>query len=262
MICINDFQKYKKGEWKVHIFEECTSTFDIAKQFIKTGVENGTMIISDVQTGGRGRQSRKWISPSGGIWMCIVLKPELELSRLSPITLLCAVAVAQSMDNLYPQLVAGIKWPNDVYINDRKICGILTETVLEKNKAKYVIVGIGINANNTTDYFDDDIRNTSVSLKELGIDVNRPLLAAMINDKLLNLIKRYENENGLDFILNYYKSRMLWLNEKAVMKNTTNNQIVKKGIIRGIDGQGQLLMETDGEIVPVISGELSLRRFS
>ena len=111
------FDKYKKGSWDVHILKVCTSTFDIAKRKIEMDAQNGTLIIADEQTGGRGRQARKWHSPSNGIWMGVILKANLELSKLSSVTLLCAVAVAKAMEEMFPPIVPSIQWPNDIYIN-------------------------------------------------------------------------------------------------------------------------------------------------
>lgn len=254
------FDKYKKGSWDVHILKVCTSTFDIAKRKIEMDAQNGTLIIADEQTGGRGRQARKWHSPSNGIWMGVILKANLELSKLSSVTLLCAVAVAKAMEEMFPSIVPSIKWPNDIYINSRKVCGILTETIVKSGKAEYAIVGVGINANNTTEHFSDDVRQTSTSFMEMGLYVNRPQMASLINDNLLELIKIYEQSEDINFIIDYYTSHMHWINKEAVMKNTITGKVAQKGIVKGIDGSGGLLMEIDGETAHIVSGELSLRR--
>ena len=192
--------------------------------------------------------------------MSIVLKPELTLEKLSSITLLCAVAAAKAMEEMFPQITPGIKWPNDIHINDKKICGILTETVMENKNTWHVVVGIGINANNGLDYMDDDVKQRSISFSELGIFVDRAQLAALINDNLQELIRTYENSDDIGFILDYYHKHMQWINKEAVMKNTITGNTVHKGIVKGIDKMGQLLMENDGETLKIVSGELSLRR--
>jgi len=256
---IESFKEYQKASWNVHVYESCTSTFDIAKQLIKDDAEHGTLIIADVQTGGKGRQARKWHSPSGGIWMGIILKPKLEVSKISSITLLCAVAVAKAIDELHPRILPSIKWPNDIYINDKKLCGILTETVLMDGRAEYVIAGIGVNANNATENFDNEIKQMSISFKDMGIYVNRAHMASKANDNLLELIKKYESSGDLEFILDYYIEHMQWLKREAVMKNTITGKIANRGIIKGIDTSGRLLLETDKGIERIVSGELSLR---
>ena len=259
-LSLDAFNKYKKGNWGVHILNRCVSTFDIAKEKIKEKASHGTLIIAETQTGGKGRQARKWLSPQGGIWMSIILKPRLDLSLLSSITLLCAVAVSKTIEEMFPQLNPEIKWPNDIYINSKKVSGMLTETIVQKGSAEYSIVGIGINANNTSELMDEEVKMTSISFNDMGIHVNREQMASCINDKLQDLISTYVKEENLDFILDYYHKHMHWVNEEAVMKNTITNEVSKKGIIRGIDKQGQLLMEIDGQVEKIVSGELSLRR--
>ena len=259
-ITADNFNKYNNGNWDVIILDSCTSTFDVAREKIKSNVTNATMIISDMQTGGRGRQQRQWISPSGGLWMSLILKPQLEVSKLSSLTLLCAVAVSKSMEEMFPEITPGIKWPNDIYIYDKKICGILTETILKNKVAEYVIVGVGINANNTTEDFDDEVRKTSISFKKIGLHVNRAKMASLINNKLIDLVKQYEQSKDLDFIMDYYSSHMLWLGKEAAMKNTITGEIAQQGTIKGIDKKGHLLMEIEGRIEKIVSGELSLRR--
>jgi BirA family biotin operon repressor/biotin-[acetyl-CoA-carboxylase] ligase len=253
------FQKYRRGNWDVHVFGSCTSTFDIARQLTEAGAGHGTLIVSDIQTGGRGRQSRKWLSPSGGLWMGTVLKSKLEVSKISSVTLLCAVAVARAIEEVFPNTAPMIKWPNDIYMDDKKICGILTETVLQADKVQYVIAGIGINANNTTDSFEKEIKDTSISFKDIGIQVNRAQMASIINDNLLELIAEYENSGSLEFIREYYTGHMQWLGKEALLKNTITGKTAGSGTIRGIDTAGQLLIETEDAIEQIISGELSLR---
>ena len=254
------FDRYKKGDWKVRIEKSCSSTFDIAKEEIEKGAGSGTLVISDVQTGGKGRQQRKWYSPSGGIWMSTILKPNLELSKLSSITLLCAAAVVKTIENMHLNVSPSIKWPNDIYIRGKKVCGILTETILKNGRAEYVIVGIGINANNTTEHFDEEVKKISISFNEIGITVDRAQMASSINDMIVDLIKRYECECDLGFVLDCYTEHMQWINEEVVLKNTVNNEIAKRGVIKGIDKRGQLLMETIEGLEQIVSGELSLRR--
>lgn len=255
-----EFEKHKTGSWNVHIYDSCTSTFDVAREKIADGAAHGDMIVCDVQTGGKGRQGRKWMSPSGGIWMGIVLKPDMDISMLSSITLLCAVAVCRAMERMFAGINAKIKWPNDIYINDKKVCGILTETILENKRAEYVIVGIGINANNDIEEFEDEIKNTAISFRRLGLHVCREQMASYINDNMLDLIDEYKKQRDLSFILEYYHSHMQWLAEQGVMKNTVTGEVSQRGKIAGIDQEGRLILESDQKTQKIVSGELSLRR--
>ena len=254
------FAEYKKGSWDVYTIKSCSSTFDEAKKIILSGAKNGTMIISEMQTGGKGRQKRKWASPEGGLWMSIIFRPRLPLSKLSSVTLLCAVAVSEAIEQLYPEIRPQIKWPNDVYINGRKACGILTETVLTNKNIDYLITGIGINANNKTDSLDDDIQKIATSLIENGAVVVIEQLASLVNDKLIALIKMYESTEDISFILNYYISHMLWINEEAEIKNTITGTATGRGIVKGIGENGELVLINENGTEEIVSGELSLRR--
>jgi len=139
---------------------------------------NGAVVISETQTGGRGRLGRKWFSPPGGIWMTIILQPDLKMQDLSKMTLLSASAISETLVNNY-KISVNIKWPNDIYCSGKKLCGILAES--EKvNSFTYVLIGIGINVNN--DFFNDKNDNlNAVSLKEITAShINRNLLIAEI----------------------------------------------------------------------------------
>ena len=139
---------------------------------------NGAVVISETQTGGRGRLGRKWFSPPGGIWMTIILQPDLKMQDLSKMTLLSASAISETLVNNY-KISVNIKWPNDIYCNGKKLCGILAES--EKvNSFTYVLIGIGINVNN--DFFNDKNDHlNAVSLKEITAShINRNLLIAEI----------------------------------------------------------------------------------
>lgn len=139
---------------------------------------NGVVVISETQTGGKGRLGRKWFSPPGGIWMTIILQPELKIQDLSKMTLLSASAISETLVNNY-KISVKIKWPNDIYCSGKKLCGILAES--EKvNSFTYLLIGIGINVNN--DFFNYKNENlNAVSLKEITTShINRNLLIAEI----------------------------------------------------------------------------------
>ncbi len=254
-----NFNKYKKGDWDVHIFESCTSTFDEAKNLISEDTANGTMVISEIQTSGRGRQRRQWVSPEGGLWMSVIFRPKLNAAELAPVTILCAVAAAKAIEELYPNIEPQIKWPNDIYIKGKKVCGILAETVVKNSGIEYFIAGIGINANNAVKST-EEIKNISTSLKENGAQVIIEQLASLINDNLIGLIKEYEACRSLEFILDYYTKKMLWINEEAELKNTITGKVSKSGTTKGIGEKGELLLETESGTEKIVSGELSLRR--
>ncbi len=150
---------------------------------------NGIVVISETQSGGRGRLDRKWFSPSGGIWMTIILQPELELQDLSKMTLLAAAAIIEALVKNY-KISLNVKWPNDIYFNEKKLSGILAES--EKiNDTTYLITGIGINANNDFAGSRDECLN-AVSLTEItGNQINRNFLIAEILNEFEILYNYY-----------------------------------------------------------------------
>jgi BirA family transcriptional regulator, biotin operon repressor / biotin---[acetyl-CoA-carboxylase] ligase len=156
---------------------------------------NGTVVISETQTSGRGMLGRKWFSPSGGIWMTIILQPELKIQDLSKMTLLAASAIVETLVKNY-KISLNIKWPNDIYYSKKKLSGILAES--EKiNDSTYLIIGIGINVNNDfTDCKDEDLN--AVSLKEItGKHIIRNFLIAEILNEFETLYSYYRKT--LDF---------------------------------------------------------------
>ncbi len=137
-----------KTKWlgkDLRIFSEVNSTNEIAKS-MASGSPNGTVILAETQTQGRGRLSRPWASPPGGVWMSLILKPEMPLASVYQINMAVSVAVSKAIFSLLG-LKAGIKWPNDLLIRERKICGILMEISAEVGRLDYAVVGLGINAN-------------------------------------------------------------------------------------------------------------------
>jgi BirA family biotin operon repressor/biotin-[acetyl-CoA-carboxylase] ligase len=150
---------------------------------------NGIVVISETQSGGRGRLDRKWFSPAGGIWMTIILQPELELQDLSKMTLLAAAAIIEALVKNY-KISLNVKWPNDIYFNEKKLSGILAES--EKiNDTTYLITGIGINANNDFTGSRDECLN-AVSLTEItGNQINRNFLTAEILNEFEILYNYY-----------------------------------------------------------------------
>jgi len=149
----------------LHCFRELASTNGMAKELALTGAKEGTVVVAETQTRGRGRLKRKWISPEGGLWLSIILRPRTLPKHAPKLTLLASVAVAKAVRKLYG-LKAEIKWPNDVLINCKKVCGILTEAKTKGEAVDFVIVGIGINADFTLEALPHRLRDCSTTLKE------------------------------------------------------------------------------------------------
>jgi BirA family biotin operon repressor/biotin-[acetyl-CoA-carboxylase] ligase len=156
-------------EQRIHYFPEIGSTMDAARELAKKGAEEGTIVIAEAQTRGRGRLSREWLSPEGGIYFTLILRPRISPAYAPRINLMASVAVAATIRKLFG-LKAELKWPNDVLIADRKVCGILAEMDAEMDVVNFVNVGIGINANTSIPQFE----KTATSLKDaLGREISR-----------------------------------------------------------------------------------------
>lgn len=153
------------GRRVVHL-NTTNSTNTVARQMAEEGVEEGTVVIAEMQTRGKGRLGRKWITKPGGVWMSVILKPGIDPAHAASITLLAAVSVTKALREAGAEAV--IKWPNDVLVSGKKICGILTEMSAETDAVSFIVLGIGVNVNN------DSPLETATTLKaELGHEVSR-----------------------------------------------------------------------------------------
>lgn len=158
---------------EIKYYSEISSTNEEGRRSAELGASDGTVIIAETQIRGRGRRGRAWASPLGGVWLSIILRPNIPPEHAPILTLLTGVAVARTI-KLATNLTATLKWPNDVLINGNKVCGILTEISAEPDMINYVVIGLGINANITADKFPKDIRDLVTSLElELEHKVDR-----------------------------------------------------------------------------------------
>ncbi len=241
---------------EIKYFNEIESTNLMARE-MAASVEEGTVVIAESQTGGRGRLGRKWISPEGGIWFSIILKPKMQPQHASRITLLAGVSVARVIRNL--GLPAKIKWPNDILIHGRKVCGILTEIGAEIDLIDYLIVGIGIDANIDIDSFPDEIRESSTSIKkELGRGIDR---AEFVRKLLMEFEIQYLKfqKEGFPPILEEWRALSATIGEWV--KITTQTRTIYGEAI-GVDNEGALIIETsDGKLEKIVAGNCEhLRR--
>lgn len=219
-------------------------------------LKEGTVLISEEQTGGKGRIGREWISPKGkGIWMSIVLKPGLDPIKVSRITLLGAVSVFKALKNM--GINSQIKWPNDILINGKKVAGILTEMSGELNMVDYIVMGIGINVNLDKKDFPKSLKNKATSAKiELGKEINRRKLTAYIlNEFEKNYIQFKEDEDIREIIEIIRRNSILIGKEIRVI----NGKIAKIGKVLDINELGELVVEFEDGIANIISGEISIR---
>ena len=180
VVCKEEILSLLETKWagrNLVYLETVDSTNDLAKKLADQGAPEGTLVVADEQTGGKGRRGRAWCTPKGSaIAMTIVLRPDIRPELASMVTLVMGLSVAKAIESLYPVSV-GIKWPNDVVVNGKKICGILTEMSAEMTGIHYLVIGTGINTN--VEEFPEEIQSVATSLiKELGEKVNRAELIA------------------------------------------------------------------------------------
>ena len=219
----------------------------------------GTLAIADRQESGRGRRGRSWESPSGyGVYMSLLLKPEISPSDAPMITLVMALAVANAVRET-TGLDARIKWPNDIVAGGRKICGILTEMDMESDYIRDIIVGVGINVNQPDEKcFPEEIADTATSLRIMsGNVVMRSVLAAEIMNEFERLSDIFFEARDLSKLRDRYEELLAGIGSEVRVLDPAGEYT---GISRGINDRGELLVETsDGNIREIYAGEVSVR---
>jgi BirA family transcriptional regulator, biotin operon repressor / biotin---[acetyl-CoA-carboxylase] ligase len=173
----------------IHHYNQVESTNTTLRNLADKNAPEGTIVVAEEQTAGRGRQGRSWSSPFGkGVWLSVLLRPPMPPQETPIFTLLAATAVVKSLKIILPNLAVGIKWPNDLLINNRKVCGILTELKAEAEILHYLVLGIGINVNFRKKDFMPDLSKiaTSLYLENGRKNVSRQKLAAVLLNELDN----------------------------------------------------------------------------
>ena len=226
------------------------------KRLAEKGAVSGTLSVCDRQESGRGRLGRSWSSPAGsGLWMSVLLRPDISPMKASMVTLVAAMAVSDAVKEI-SGVDAKIKWPNDLVAEGKKICGILTEMSLEENRISYIVVGIGINVN--TDGFPEELLDKAVSLKMLtGKTIKRAALCGLICKKLETYFEAFVSCGNLSFMKDAYNERLVNIGKEVVISDREGS---KNCISLGIDESGALLVRNmDGRPEAITSGEVSVR---
>jgi BirA family biotin operon repressor/biotin-[acetyl-CoA-carboxylase] ligase len=233
----------------VHHVETVDSTMRLARALARRGAENGTLVIAERQTAGRGRLDRSWVSPAGGIYMTLVTRPAVAPALAPRISLMASVAVAEAIESLYG-LPARVKWPNDVLISERKVCGILAEMEGECDVVRYVNVGVGLNANAVV----GEIQTGAVSLAELlGAPVDRKRLVRAVVEGVLARLSLL----GDAFTLDEWRRRAVTIGREVSIAGGREPVV---GTALGIDSTGALLVrQADGSVTLVVAGDCTHR---
>lgn len=245
-----------------HIYyEEIDSTNNEIKRLIEKGISEGTVVSAGTQTAGRGRSGHNWISPKGvSVATSMVLFPkEVMIEHVPRLTLLGAVAVSQAVENLYG-LKTEIKWPNDILVQKKKICGILTEMDAKDNQVNYVVVGIGVNVHQKD--FASEISHMATSL-DLELKGRTSPIITHCKDVTEEIWKcfsvLYEDflkTQDLSGILAYYNERLVNREKKVRVLDPLGEY---EGVAKEMLATGELLVDKNGEIKKVDSGEVSVR---
>lgn len=233
----------------IHYFSCLPSTNNYAKTLIKKNIPEGTIIVSDIQTEGRGRKNRTWNSDSGGLWFSIILYPELPPQHGMIVTMAASIAIAETIKEI-TDIHPTIKWPNDVLINGKKICGILTELDAEIDAIHYLIVGIGLNVNNT---LTESIKQKATTLqKECNQLVSRVHLLRRILEKFDILYQKISQKE-------YEYMKTNWLNNTDIigkkLRIHKQTQLIE-GTAIGITDTGSLILQTDQGEKQILTGDV------
>ena len=234
-------------------FRKVFSTNSIAKFLANHSAEDGTVLISEIQTKARGRSGKKWESPEGGIWMSIILRPQVPPARIGLITLATGVAIAKTIRSY--GLDARIKWPNDVLIHGDKISGVLTEINATFNEIDWVVVGIGIDSNMKLEDFPEDVRvGTTTLTEELPTEIDENELIAIFLNEFEKVYKLYK-DGEIESILKDWRELSDTIGKYVNITQTGGK--ITQGYVVGINNEGSLIIEKqDGSLEKIISGEL------
>lgn len=251
---INSYLETEEIGRELYLFRSVKSTNTVAK-FLSQNVSNGTVILSETQTGGRGRTGKKYQSPKGGIWLSIILKPDIAPSKAPLLTLATAVAVARTLDHF--NIESEIKWPNDILINEKKVCGILTESIAKFNNLESVIVGVGINSEININEFPEEIRDYSIALSDVVEDDINPEKGIAYFFKEIEFIYNKFLEGDINFIFDEWRKYNHTIGKYVEIRQPLGKVI--SGYAVGIDREGGLVIEkADDSLVKVVSGECRL----
>ena len=242
----------------LYIYKEVSSTNTVAKFLSMNGVENGTVVISEKQTKAKGRSGKSWESPLGGVWLSIILNPNVDHSKIPLITLATGVAVAKTLENIGVENPE-IKWPNDIMINGKKVCGILTEAVAKFNTIESVIIGVGIDANLDVEQFPEDLQEGTTTLKEvLGREGNENSLIKTFLEEFEKISEQFIHE-GYEDILKEWRKRSYSIGKIVEVREPFNTYY--DAYVIGIGKEGALVVEKiDGTLEKVISGECIIKK--
>ncbi len=234
---------------QIKYYDEVSSTNQIARELAGKQADDGTVVVADVQTQGRGRKNRSWHSPQGGLWFSIILYPNLPPQRAMLVTMTASIAVVEGIHEL-TGLQPAIKWPNDILLNGKKICGVLTELDSEMDRINYIIVGIGINVNN----------QLNAALKKHATTLASSMDHDLSRVELLQAILRSFDTNYQQLTQGDHRFiRERWFELSDILERTIRVKGEKQtvsGVVTGVDNDGSLLLKTKSGVLRIVSGDV------
>jgi BirA family biotin operon repressor/biotin-[acetyl-CoA-carboxylase] ligase len=253
-----ELQSIRKTKWagqEIFYFPTIDSTNIMAKKLAEEGHPGGTLVVADKQEAGRGRRGRTWESPVGsGIFMTLLLKPDINPNNASMLTLVSALAVARALTE-ETGLPAGIKWPNDIVMNGKKVCGILTEMSAQFDYVNHIVIGIGINVHN--EEFPEEISHMATSLfLETKQHFNRAAIIEKVLEQFEHYYAIYLETEDLSGLANEYNKSLVNMNQSV---RVLDPQEPFEGKAMGITAKGELIVDTWEARKLVSSGEVSVR---
>lgn len=241
---------------KIYYFDSIDSTNKRAKEIAFEEPE-GAIVIAEEQLQGRGRLGRKWTSPKKkGIYLSMILKPSVAPMKVAKLTLIGAAAISLALDDI--GIKSHIKWPNDIVLNGKKVCGILTEMNCELNLINYVIMGIGINVNLDNNDIPDELKDKATSLKiETGENIDRKKLVANILNRFEELYIPFKDKEDISRTIEICRKNSAVIGKEI---RVIEKEMVKTAKALDINDDGELVVEYEGgETEVIFSGEISIR---
>jgi BirA family biotin operon repressor/biotin-[acetyl-CoA-carboxylase] ligase len=246
---------FRVQNYTIALYRDIPSTNKTAQTLAINGAPERTAVLASFQSKGIGRLNRSWFCPPGrGIMISLVLRPALTLEFIQGLTLLCSVAVVDAIKDV-ADCNPGIKWSNDILINDKKVCGILAQSGIDSDSKQYVIMGIGLNVNQNVAELPDDCRDRTTSLR-----IESPNSKRISRMKvLMSFLRNWESHYASYLAEGWSYLREVWIERNVTLGRQITFSGNQHGIARDISPRGGIIIETaDGQLVEFQSEELSL----
>ena len=241
---------------KAYYFDSIESTQNQALKMADDPKNEGTVIIAEKQTGGRGRSGRKWISPKGGIWLSIILHPKFDISITTLFPIASSLALSYAIEKI-TKTSPSLKWPNDLTVNGKKLAGMLVDVSMQSNRIESLVLGVGINFNVNVKEIGKELKNTSnyYGIASLTEQKDKVTAIELVQSLLLELEKIYEllNTGQTKKIISEWTKRSSTIGKKVEIDTVDGK---RKGDAIKIDEYGRLLIKNKGKINKIVAGDI------